>query len=396
LKRRQAEDSNGLTKFLNDMENVLLETDNGGATQVAYTLEPQIYGNLISQRRAGATSQHHFDGLGSTDRLTDSGESVLASYIRTAFGVPKLATGNHPNRYTYIGRMGYRWEPDAQQYDVRRRRQDPARGDWLNPDPLHFGINWYAYVHNSPGRLNDPSGQVAPALLLVLVALGLPWAAVCGQLGYWAIKIWQYGPPGSGYDPELAGSLGGFFETLAILADVVGLNNTAYANRHWREGNRKPVKYPFEFPSKPGAAKKIMREFRQRIREMVAKRHCDDPIDTGWEWEAVKIGTLAFLVDADVYFTFFNYGISARALAKKYLPCESQSGKRIVQLLFKVEDRYDFHFGLGVQTPCVFRAEDEWGIWLEQLGGARPFRQYTGEVRELHCWPCLCGRGRQK
>ena len=46
LKRRQAEDSSGLAKFINDLENVLLETDSGGTTQVMYTLEPKTYRNL--------------------------------------------------------------------------------------------------------------------------------------------------------------------------------------------------------------------------------------------------------------------------------------------------------------------------------------------------------------
>jgi len=56
LKRRQAQDSAGLARFINDVDNVLSETDSGGSTQVAYTIEPIQYGNLISQRRSGATS----------------------------------------------------------------------------------------------------------------------------------------------------------------------------------------------------------------------------------------------------------------------------------------------------------------------------------------------------
>jgi hypothetical protein len=40
LKRRSAEDAAGLVRFVHDGENVLLETDGGGATQVSYTIEP--------------------------------------------------------------------------------------------------------------------------------------------------------------------------------------------------------------------------------------------------------------------------------------------------------------------------------------------------------------------
>jgi len=55
-----------------DEQNILLETDDAGATQANYTLEPAGYGNLISQRRSTTSSYHLFDALGSTDRLMDS------------------------------------------------------------------------------------------------------------------------------------------------------------------------------------------------------------------------------------------------------------------------------------------------------------------------------------
>jgi RHS repeat-associated protein len=154
----KAEDSAGLARFVHDGENVLLETDAAGATQVSYTLEPAGYGNLISQRRGSTSSWHHFDALGSTDRLTDASESELASYGQTAFGVPKAVTGTHPNRLRWIGQLGYRWEPDTNQYDVRRRRYDPARGRWVSRDAVGEGANWYAYAANEPVASVDPSG----------------------------------------------------------------------------------------------------------------------------------------------------------------------------------------------------------------------------------------------
>lgn len=158
LKRRQAEDSAGLAKFINDLENVLLETDAGGTTLVVYTLEPMQYGNLISQRRGGASAWHHFDALGSTERLTDSDQAALATYLNTAFGVPVVATGNHPNRLRFGGRVGYRLEPDTQQYDVRRRRLGPALGRFLSCDPLDALTRQYVYGDNSPLHLVDPTG----------------------------------------------------------------------------------------------------------------------------------------------------------------------------------------------------------------------------------------------
>ncbi|GEM_PF-6466754 len=161
IRKAKAEDSAGLAGFINDEQNVLLETDSGGATQVAYTLEPASYGNLISQRRGGDSAWHLFDALGSTERLTDPSQAALALYLHTAFGVPKAATGDHPNPYRWIGRLGYRWEGDTGQYDVRRRRVDALRGRWLTGDPLRLGRNWYAYASARPTAYADVTGLAA-------------------------------------------------------------------------------------------------------------------------------------------------------------------------------------------------------------------------------------------
>lgn len=155
-------------KFINDMENVLLETDSGATTQAAYTLEPMQFGNLISQRRAGATSFHHFDALGSTERLTDSAEAAVVQYMHKAFGLTSVLAGSSPNRHTWIGRLGYRWEPDAEHYDVRRRRLFPGIGRWLSADP---GIRGTA----GPGP--DVGRRLGDVSLVSCAACALPMAA---------------------------------------------------------------------------------------------------------------------------------------------------------------------------------------------------------------------------
>src|SRR5271154_4754380 len=47
------------------------EADGNNVTQAVYTLGFAQYGNLVSQRRGGATNFFAFDGLGSTNQLTD-------------------------------------------------------------------------------------------------------------------------------------------------------------------------------------------------------------------------------------------------------------------------------------------------------------------------------------
>ena len=54
------------TKFIWDVQDVLLENDGNNNTQATYTQTPDIYGNLVSQRRGATTKYYHFDALGST------------------------------------------------------------------------------------------------------------------------------------------------------------------------------------------------------------------------------------------------------------------------------------------------------------------------------------------
>src|SRR5262249_51782493 len=78
-------DSGGISKFLWDENNILLETDTNDVTQVVYTVEPAFYGNLISQNRLTATTVFLFNDSGTTDRLTDSTGNVTDSYVFRAF-----------------------------------------------------------------------------------------------------------------------------------------------------------------------------------------------------------------------------------------------------------------------------------------------------------------------
>jgi len=140
--------------------------DAGGTTQVAYTLEPgggvyperSEWGNLISQRRAGATAWHLYDALGSTERLTDADQAALATYLNTAFGVPRVATGDHPNRLRWIGRMGYWTIEQGGLHHVRARCYDSSSGRFISEDPARDESHWYRYVRNNPCNGADPAG----------------------------------------------------------------------------------------------------------------------------------------------------------------------------------------------------------------------------------------------
>jgi RHS repeat-associated protein len=157
-KRRRTEDSDGLRNIIWDGENLLAETDSGDTTVAAYTLAPQRYGEPVSQRRSGATSFHHYDALGSTERLTDSSENTDISYLYKAFGQQTILSGSHDNPFTWVGRLGYYRQKDPADFWLRARIHNPLIGRFVSRDPVPNG-NLYTWPGNSPTVRVDPSGM---------------------------------------------------------------------------------------------------------------------------------------------------------------------------------------------------------------------------------------------
>ncbi len=161
--RVQKQDSSGTAKHVWDRQNVLLETDGNNIVQVAYTLELAEYGKLISQNRGSMTSYYHFDGLGSTDRLSDSSGTVTDSYGYGAFGEVVPGSGDTINPYKYGGQSEYYYDLDTALCYLRARYYDPTRGRFLSRDSLGLvssDANIYCYVRNNPILLIDPSGLI--------------------------------------------------------------------------------------------------------------------------------------------------------------------------------------------------------------------------------------------
>lgn len=382
LRRNQAQDSAGLAKFINDPDNVLLEMDSGGATQVAYTLEPQTYGNLIAQRRAGATSWHLYDALGSTDRLTDSNQADLASYINTAFGVPKAATGNHPNRLRWIGRLGYRLEADAEQYDVRRRRLSPTRGAWLCPDALRQGVDVRAYAMNSPISRTDPSG------LMCILSSGdcrryLEYAG-------WADRWSGYRPDG----PLCGGKRIGdpnfreeynrkvrylYYRIVDVVADG-GYTHAAAALRHFLSGTGRPLRLDWGWVE----SHESVRRAKLRLCEIICGR-----LNTGANRVNVShwVNPSPFR-ERDLYGTVGIFQI--RALARRVglgaLLCIRNEWA--VRINWSMADHYDWHPGNKIPFKvCGHEIPDDWAFCLPLTGGGREF-WHLSEYRARICVPC--------
>ena len=81
--RKRAE-GGGWTTYLWDREQVLIEMNRVGTTTVRYTQAQRGYGDVVSQRRSGASTLYHFDALGTTRRVTAADESTQLTYVRDA------------------------------------------------------------------------------------------------------------------------------------------------------------------------------------------------------------------------------------------------------------------------------------------------------------------------
>ena len=166
------------TKYIWDplSDSVLMEKDENGDTQATNTYLPELYGDLISQRREGDSRYYHFDGQGSTRALTDENEDVTDTYTYTAFGEEVSKTGTTENPFRYVGEKGYYFDEETADCYVRARSYKPTISRWRSKDPrfLVDGTNVYAYVLNNPTNRVDPSGRLS-------ITVAQKPTADCGQ-----------------------------------------------------------------------------------------------------------------------------------------------------------------------------------------------------------------------
>ncbi len=163
-----------ITYFFYDGQNTLLETDANGVTVARYTAGLGM-DEWLAVQRGGATYTYHRDGVGSITALTDATQAVAATYRYDVFGNPLGQTGHVVNPYRFAGRE---LELLSGLYYNRARYYEPATGRFLSQDPLAGALSWpvtqnrYPYAFNNPAGYTDPTGKVAP-LVVVAVAVGV-------------------------------------------------------------------------------------------------------------------------------------------------------------------------------------------------------------------------------
>lgn len=138
-----------------------------GAPEAQYVRKPDTYGSLVSTEIGGEVYVAHYDCIGSTSELTDSGGNVTDVFAYSAFGDVIFRTGTTNTEYRWVGRSGYMFERDEDVY-VRRRFYSSAEARWTSYDPLRFSItgelaiqtrpNAYEYADNRPTMQIDASG----------------------------------------------------------------------------------------------------------------------------------------------------------------------------------------------------------------------------------------------
>ena len=170
---RVEKDTASLTrKYVFDGQSILLETDGTNLSQAVYAHEPFDYGKLLSQRQNQSGTwvpiNYSFDGLGSTDSLTDSNQVITDTYTYYAFGVIKATSGSTTNGFTWVGELGYVRDIETGEYELSLRQYLPDRARFKSQDPIGLGAgdpNMHRYVQNNPLNLTDRTGlqaEIAP------------------------------------------------------------------------------------------------------------------------------------------------------------------------------------------------------------------------------------------
>jgi RHS repeat-associated protein len=162
-------------------DNVLQETDENNVV-TTYFQRPEKYGEVLYHKAGSRFSFYHFDGNGSTRKLTNVSQSTIKTYIFSGFGELVASSGTGSTPFAYKGAAGYYTNPVTNDIYVRARTYQPVTGRWLSRDPLTFvdGPNLYR-AYFVPNGL-DPDG-------LMSLSLRELHCSGCGdQSAFWGIK----------------------------------------------------------------------------------------------------------------------------------------------------------------------------------------------------------------
>jgi RHS repeat-associated protein len=118
-----------------------------------------------------------------TALLDDSGE-VVERYIYDPFGQATVLDANWNVRsggsaydWLYL-HQGGRYDVTSGLYHFRFRDYSPTLGRWTSLDPLSYAagdVNLYRTVFNAPTVYTDPTGLIAPLLIMIVGGAAAGW-----------------------------------------------------------------------------------------------------------------------------------------------------------------------------------------------------------------------------
>ena len=118
-------------------------------------------------------------------QLANSTGSVTDSYLYDSFGNILLTSGTTVNQFRYVGRLGYYYGVDTNDFYIRARVYNPGLGRFLSQDPLAIGVGsfrsgLYIYVISNPVNLMDASGLDAASDALCRWGQRYTCVSMCG------------------------------------------------------------------------------------------------------------------------------------------------------------------------------------------------------------------------
>ena len=139
----------------------------------------------------GDTAYIHSDHLGTPQKMTDAGGSIVWDRVARPFGATHSESGSLATDLRFPGQFH---DAESGLHYNTFCDYDPTLGRYIQSDPigLQGGINSYGYALGNPTRYTDPSGQsVAAACLTGIVAEPGPFSELaCAGYGiYRGIRL---------------------------------------------------------------------------------------------------------------------------------------------------------------------------------------------------------------
>ena len=151
----------GTTNYLYDgrgaRANIIEEVDPNGSVLARYS-QGTLVDEPLAELRGSTISYYEADDQGSVTSLSNSAGTLANTYTYDSFGRLTASTGTFTNPFQYTGRE---FDPETDSFFYRARYYDPNAGRFTGEDPIQFsgGVNFYAYVRNSPLNYLDPTGM---------------------------------------------------------------------------------------------------------------------------------------------------------------------------------------------------------------------------------------------